>query len=88
MSETYLTIGSDTGHTEINKRTHGFMETTIDYSKKLDRKFEISIKRDSEGYYDFKLIDKLTKKGLQCKVKKGGGFTGSCKPIGGIEIES
>jgi hypothetical protein len=89
MSETYLTIGSDTGRTEINRRTFGYMETKVDYSTKYtNRKFTVSLERDKLDYYDFKIIDNHTKRGLICKVKRNKGFTGTCIPIGDVEIES
>lgn len=88
MSETYLTIGSDTGHTEIDRRTFGHMLTDVDYNKHLKRIFKVSLKRDGYGFYDFEMIDKHTNKGLRCKVEIGKGFVGSCKPIGDVEVES
>jgi hypothetical protein len=68
--------------------TSGQMETDIDYSIEPKNRLTISLERDKMDYYDFKLLDNLTGNGIICKVKRGTGFIGSCKPIGDVEIES
>lgn len=84
-SPTYLTIGSDTGRTTIDRMTWG-MTTDIDYSLKHGRHMTLSLQMDKLGYYDFMIVDNHSQNGLMCKVGKKQGFI-SCIPLGVLEIE-